>query len=716
MMLVGVLLRSLPPPEGHDPLLAGLSRAWSRNIRAGAMALVFLRAGLGLNFSTVKAYGMNFVSFTTLPSVCESLACALVGQALFGMPFLLAWSMSWMTSAVGPGALTSGCASVKERGYSPRAPNFLQTCACFDDAVCIVGFNIALHSFLAGSDFTSSNQWDYKTVLLALIAGLVGGAAAAVCLACTAVWCTPARRSAVLVIACAMLMYVASSWDQIGAGAIANLVMGLFTRHAWRSGWPYPLLSGEHRADPAHAATRMLLGVQRHLGEIWHIAMYPLLFGFLGASWALRDEEGESRGSITKATSYVCIAICVRVLVTAAVTHPMRRFTRRERLYLSLAWCTKSTMQAAFATVPRYLISLWIAAHPPDATLHGRTVEELQQWGEDVHYVCLMSVLISTCVGTIFISSGAYYLLGREAGTGAPGSGSATAAGETGRGRGTEAEDEEADDDTWSNPGSLPELFPSSAKGGSLSGGTVVMDKLLSRGGAGGAEMVAFWALPEAACGPAPAGYMHQAPPPREERRAEAVCEPARCDVELEAAPAADEAPCPEPPPPRPPSPPPPQPLEPPPPQAQSPVAAAAAPLTASLTFTFEGVPEAQEAAVRSALLDAGAAVAELVPGGVQVEVVRQEHPRSTFANEFEDPNLMPADAQVEAGDAEAARQVDAPPPSALRARRWRRAAPCVSPATPSPRTSLTAAPPPPLPLPGEARGVVLARWQTEQP
>ena len=711
MMLVGVLLRSLPPPEGHDPLLAGLSRAWSRNIRAGAMALVFLRAGLGLNFSTVKAYGWTFVSFATLPSVCESLACALVAQALFGMPFLLAWSMSWMTAAVGPGALTSGCASVKERGYSPRAPNFLQTCACFDDAVCIVGFNIALHSFLAGSDITSSNQWDYKTVLLALTAGLVGGACAAVCLACTAVWCTPARRSAVLVIACAMLMYVASSWDQIGAGAIANLVMGLFTRHAWRSGWPFPLLSGEHRADPAHAATRMLLGVQRHLGEIWHVAMYPLLFGFLGASWALRDEEGESRGSITKATSYVCVAICVRVLVTAAVTHPMRRFTRRERLYLSLAWCTKSTMQAAFATVPRYLISLWIDAHPPDATLHGRTVAELRQWGEDVHYVCLMSVLISTCVGTIFISSGAYYLLGRDNGAGGgPGSGAATAAGETGRGRGTEAEDEEAEDDAWSNPGSLPELFPSSAKGGA--GGTVVMDKLLSRGGAGGAEMVAFWALPEAACGAGGAGYMQEAPPAREERRAEAACEAACCDVELEAPPAAGEAASLLPPPPSPPSPRPPQPL--PPPQPQSP----AAPLTASLTFTFEGVPEAHEAAVRSALLDAGAAVAELVPGGVQVEVVRQEHPRSTFANEFEDPNLLLADAQVDSGDAEAARQPEAPPPSALRARRWRRAAPCVSPPTPSPRASLTTAPPPPppLPLPGEARGsAMLARWQTEQ-
>ena len=152
MMLVGVLMRSTPPPPGHDALLTGLSRGWSRNIRAGAMALVFLRAGMGLNFSTIRAYGLNFLSFVTLPSIVESLACALVGRALFSMPFLFAWSMSWMTSAVGPGALTSGCASVKERGYAPRAPNFLQTCACFDDAVCIVGCVPACVRFLTSHD------------------------------------------------------------------------------------------------------------------------------------------------------------------------------------------------------------------------------------------------------------------------------------------------------------------------------------------------------------------------------------------------------------------------------------------------------------------------------------------------------------------------------------------------------------------------------------
>ena len=523
---------------------------------------------------------------------------------------------------------------------------------------------MALHSFLADSDFTSSNQWDFKTVLLALTAGVVGGAAAAVCLACTAVWCTPMRRSAVLVIACAMLMYVASSWDQIGAGAIANLVMGLCTRHAWRAGWPFPLLSGEHRADVAHAATRMLLGVQRHLGEIWHVVMYPALFGFLGASWALRDEEGESRGSITKSTCYVVCAICVRVAITAIVTHPMQRFTRRERLYLSLAWCTKSTMQAAFATVPRYLIAMWISAHDADATLHGASIGQLRQWGEDVHYVCVMSVLISTCVGTTFVSSGAYYLLGREP---RPATGGSAAAACDAVGRGTEAEDEEVDDEAWSNPGSLPELFP--AKG--YHGGTVVMDKLLSRGGAadgGGSEMLAFWALPEAACGDArAAGKLHS------EEEEQALVE-AACGA---AGDGDDEPECPQP---HPPPPPPFTPLPPPPPPPHAaPHASASAPPPATLTFTFEGVPAAHEAAVRSALLDAGACVAELVPGGVHVEVVRQEHPRSTFANVYEDPNLADDALDAPAGAASGGSGRDAespPPPSALRARLWRRGGP----------------------------------------
>jgi hypothetical protein len=400
MLLAGVALRSLPGAPGGLAPLAGLKTAWSRDIRAGAMALVLLRAGLGLNLRTARSYGWAFVALVTLPSLTESLLGACVAMSLFRMPFLLAWAMGFMIAAVGPSVVSAGCAAVKERGYAPRAPNFIMTCMCFDGALCIIGFNCVLHGYLF-STVTSANAWGFLTGPLSLALGLTGGVLAAAVMSVTAVWCTPARRSAMLLLTCAALMYVANNvFEQTGAGAIANLTLGLCTRHAWQRGWPFPMLSGEHRADVPRAATSMLLDVQRHLSDVWQFALFPLLFGLLGASFDLRRGTEDPSVSYGRAVLYAVTTIALRGTITGTVTHRMRRFTRRERVFISLAWCTKATTQAAFATIPRHLIRVWIDALGPDDTLHGATVAQLRQWGEDIHISAVLAVFLGTPLGT----------------------------------------------------------------------------------------------------------------------------------------------------------------------------------------------------------------------------------------------------------------------------------------------------------------------------
>ena len=96
MLFAGLALRVMPGAPGMAPPLQGLSEEWSRNVRAGAMALIMLRAGLGINLRTLARFGWSFVAMSTLPALCESLLCAPVAMALFKMPFLLAWSMSAM--------------------------------------------------------------------------------------------------------------------------------------------------------------------------------------------------------------------------------------------------------------------------------------------------------------------------------------------------------------------------------------------------------------------------------------------------------------------------------------------------------------------------------------------------------------------------------------------------------------------------------------------
>jgi NhaP-type Na+/H+ or K+/H+ antiporter len=146
MLVAGLVLRSLPHGKDLSYPLDNLVTWWSKDIRAGAMALVLLRAGLGMDLSSVRAYGWSLPLMATLPSLIESVVGAAFATYLFGMPFLLAWVMSFMVAAVGPAIIASGCAAVKEKGYAPRAPNFLMTTAVFDDTTCIIGFNCLLRA------------------------------------------------------------------------------------------------------------------------------------------------------------------------------------------------------------------------------------------------------------------------------------------------------------------------------------------------------------------------------------------------------------------------------------------------------------------------------------------------------------------------------------------------------------------------------------------
>lgn len=104
----------------QPPPIEGLNADASRLIRAGAMALVLARSGLSLDLRTIIGYGSSFFAFATIPTLVEAMAGAAIAMGLFGMPFLLAASMSFMVSAVGPAIIVAGCSAVKDKGHRPE--------------------------------------------------------------------------------------------------------------------------------------------------------------------------------------------------------------------------------------------------------------------------------------------------------------------------------------------------------------------------------------------------------------------------------------------------------------------------------------------------------------------------------------------------------------------------------------------------------------------
>jgi NhaP-type Na+/H+ or K+/H+ antiporter len=276
MLVAGLVLRSLPPAQDNAAALDQLVNWWSRDFRAAAMALVLLRAGLGMDISSVMAYGWSLPVMATLPSLAESVIGAAFASYLFSMPFLLAWVMSFMVSAVGPAIIASGCAAVKEKGYVNKAPNFLMTTAVFDDTTCIIGFNCLLHAWIPGE---GNVGWQYAIGPMNLVLGVFGGVVAALALSATALYPGTGPRTWTLFAVCMCLIFVAETHELLGAGAIANLVFGLGVRNLWKRGWPARFLAPEHAHDPAAASAEMLLSSMAGLYKVWNIVFYPLLFG-----------------------------------------------------------------------------------------------------------------------------------------------------------------------------------------------------------------------------------------------------------------------------------------------------------------------------------------------------------------------------------------------------------------------------------------------------
>ena len=408
MLVSGLILRSLPHGAHLSFALEHLVPWWSKDFRAAAMALVLLRAGMGLDLSTVKSYGWCLPAMATLPSLVESVVGAAFASHLFSMPFLLAWVMSFMVSAVGPAIIASGCAAVKEKGYAPKAPNFLMCTAVFDDTTCIIGFNCLLHAWIPGE---GDIGWQYAIGPMNLVLGLVGGITAAVAMSLTSLYPGPGARTWTLFCMGMMLIFVAEKHELLGAGAIANLVFGLGVRNLWNRGWPRSMLTAEHAENPHAYAAEMLKESLAGLYRLWNVVFYPLLFGLIGSSLNARS----ANPAIGKAAlGYVFFTVSTRFVGTFLVVQlPIfRGFTQRERVFMALAWISKATTQAAFATVPLLTLTAWVNANP-GLSWKGNTADELLMYGQQIQWCCVLSIFIGTPLGTVFMNNAAPFLLAR---------------------------------------------------------------------------------------------------------------------------------------------------------------------------------------------------------------------------------------------------------------------------------------------------------------
>jgi NhaP-type Na+/H+ or K+/H+ antiporter len=117
----------------------------SAPIRLAVLALILLRAGLGLSLRKVGRAGSLALRLGSLPMLGEALAVTLTAHTLAGMPWPSAMVLGFLVAAVSPAIVIPGLLDLlgKRTGTARRVPTALLAAAPLDNILAMLGFEIA---------------------------------------------------------------------------------------------------------------------------------------------------------------------------------------------------------------------------------------------------------------------------------------------------------------------------------------------------------------------------------------------------------------------------------------------------------------------------------------------------------------------------------------------------------------------------------------------
>lgn len=368
MLIAGLLLRNIPGGAitADVPLLGQSFDWWSRWTRAAALAVIMLRAGLGLDLDKLRKLGLATARLAFLPCLFEALAVAVLSGLLLGLTPAWGGTLGFVLAAVSPAVVVPGMLDLGQRGYGTAkgVPTMVVAAASFDDVLAIAGFGVCL-ALAAGvevssgagppstvenatANLTSAASGSPDEVPLAwlilkapteLLAGIVFGWLYGVLTAAPAsehalfrhgAWTgnlpAPGLGSAVhfrVAVTGALLSVVGGKSIKFsGGGALGALVLGATAGRLW----------------PSDAKKE----VQTHVNNLW-ATLQPALFGLLGAAVDVASIDPAILGS---GLAVVAGALTIRILVTRLALIGSG-LTPSEARLVCVAWLPKATVQAA---------------------------------------------------------------------------------------------------------------------------------------------------------------------------------------------------------------------------------------------------------------------------------------------------------------------------------------------------------------------------------
>ncbi|XP_063042662.1 sodium/hydrogen exchanger 9B2 [Engraulis encrasicolus] len=361
MLLAGLVLRNVP----YVSDAVYIEQSWSSAMRNIALAIILTRAGLGLNPQALRRLKGVCVRVAVGPCTTEACTVAVLSHFLLGLPWIWGFILGFVLAAVSPAVVVPSMLLLQREGYGVQkgVPTLLMAAGSFDDILAITGFSTCL-----GMAFGTGSTWfNLLKGLLEVVGGVVAGLIMGLF-----IHLFPSddqdelvqRRSYMLVALSVFSVFGSRAVGFAGAGGLCTLVLAFLAGLSW---------------GPAKAPIAAVVGVAWDLFQ-------PLLFGLIGAEIVITTLNPSTVGLGIAA---LLVGLVVRVCVTyLSVT--FAGFTLKEKIFISLAWMPKATVQAAIGST-----ALDLAREEGNVELEG--------YGLQVLTVAVLAILITAPIGAVAI-------------------------------------------------------------------------------------------------------------------------------------------------------------------------------------------------------------------------------------------------------------------------------------------------------------------------
>ena len=174
-LLLGILLGFLE--SKYSNLLDSRLLSLSSEIRKIALIIILVKAGLSLDFSTLKKVARPAIFLSFLPAVIEMISIGIFAPLFFQISYVESFLMGSVLGAVSPAVVVPFMSKMMEekRGTEKGIPQMLVMAASFDDIIMIVFFQSFLTIETGGTFSPLSILSLVESIVLGIILGVLVG-------------------------------------------------------------------------------------------------------------------------------------------------------------------------------------------------------------------------------------------------------------------------------------------------------------------------------------------------------------------------------------------------------------------------------------------------------------------------------------------------------------------------------------------------------------